>query len=380
MKNDKKKRTVQITITEKCNLACVYCYERAKDCGSLSLEKVKSIIAHEFEDDRFDEVEFDFHGGEPALAFDVLKPACEWLWSVPRPKRYICFASTNGTLIHGEIQDWFRANASRFWLGLSLDGTREMHNENRSNSYDQIDFAFFRKMWPSQSVKMTISPQTLSRVCSGVEHIHSLGFKLTANLAHGVAWPRELLPVYRDQLQSLVEFYLANPNFEPVRIVNFNLRKIGMDSIHHELHKENRKWCGTGDQMICYAVNGHTYPCQLFAPSSLSPDVNEVASKWDFSKQENFIDPKCAECCLDGGCPTCYGTNYHETGNLFTRPKSMCDFLKCEAVATSYLYGKMLLETEKYPVVSKLTDADKLAYAKGIEIVQNVLADEVLGF
>ena len=72
--------------------------------------------------------------------------------------------------------------------------------------------------------------------------------------------------------------------------------------------------------------------------------------------------------------------NYHETGNLFARPKDMCGFLKCEAVATSCLYGKMLLDAKRYPVVANLTDADKLAYVRGIEIVQHSLADEVLQY
>ena len=188
------------------------------------------------------------------------------------------------------------------------------------------------------------------------------------------------MPVYRDQLRQLVEFYLENPQYAPVRLVDFGIRKIGMNAIHPELKRDGRKWCGTGDQMICYAVNGQTYPCQLFAPSSGSEDVNEVARKWDFTNQENFIDSQCAACCLDGGCPTCYGTNYHETGNLFTRPKDMCDFLKCEAVATSYLYGTMLASPQKYPRVTALTDVDLLAYIKGIEIVQRELVDEVMAY
>ena len=377
---NKKKRTVQLTITEKCNLNCIYCYEHDKDCGSLSVNSVKKIIEHHFTEERFDEIEFDFHGGEPALAFDVLKPVCEWLWSEERPKPYICFASTNGTLIHGEIQEWFRKNASRFWLGLSLDGTREMHNLNRSNSYDMIDFAFFKEMWPTQEVKMTISPLSLPTLFDGIKHIIELGFSLSANLAHGVAWSRELLPIYRDQLWKIADFYLSNPQYEPCRVVHFNIRKIGSNAIHPELKQENRKWCGTGDQMICYAVNGKTYPCQTFMPSSTSPDGDKIALKLDFANQDNFIDPKCASCCLDGGCPTCYGMNYHETGNLYTRPKDMCDFLKCEAVATSYLYGMMLLDAERYPTVKQLTDAERLAYIKGIEIVQEALADEVMRF
>ena len=51
-----------------------------------------------------------------------------------------------------------------------------------------------------------------------------------------------------------------------------------------------------------------------------------------------------------------------------------------EAVATSYLYGKMLMDADLYPVVQKLTDAERLAYIKGIEIVQLALADEVMGY
>ncbi len=367
-------------ITEKCNLNCVYCYEHDKDCRSLSAEFVKDIISKYLDEERFDEVEFDFHGGEPALAFDVLRPVCEWLWSEQRSKPYICFASTNGTLIHGEIKEWFRKNASRFWLGLSIDGTRDMQNINRSNSYDMIDFSFFHEMWPKQKVKMTISPMSLPTIYDGIKHIHELGFPLTANLAHGVAWPHELLPIYRDQLWKVAEYYLANPQYEPCRVVNFNIRKIGMNAIHPELKLEHRKWCGTGDQMICYAVNGKTYPCQLFMPSSTSPDGDKLATLLDFADHDIFVDPKCSSCCLDGGCPTCYGMNYHETGNLYTRPKDMCNFLKCEAVATSYLYGKMMMDTGKYPVVSKLSDAERKACIRGIEIVQNSLADEVMRF
>ena len=379
-RHSRDKRTVQITITERCNLNCVYCYEHNKDFRSLSFECVKNIFSRHFDEARFSEVEFDFHGGEPALAFDIIKPACEWLWSEPRSKPYMCFATTNGALIHGDIQDWFRNNASRFWLSLSLDGTREMHNINRSNSYDLIDFAFFKEMWPAQTVKMTISPLTLPAVSDGVRHIHKLGFAVSSNLAHGMKWDRALLAVYRDQLQRLVDFYLENPQYAPTRIVNFNLRKLGMNAIHPELTKAERKWCGTGDQLICYAVNGKTYPCQLFAPSSASPDVDKVSSKWDFTNADNFIDQECESCCLDGGCPTCYGMNYHETGNLFARPKDMCGFLKCEAVATSCLYGQMLLDGKRYPAVANLTDADKLAYVRGIEIVQHSLADEVLQY
>ena len=377
MTEKSRKRVVQITITERCNLNCVYCYEHAKDCNSLTVDQVKEILLHELTDTRFDELEFDFHGGEPALAFHILKPVCEWLWSQPIKKPYMCFASTNGTFIHGEIQEWFRKNAKRFWLSLSLDGTREMHNLNRSFSYDDIDIDFFREMWPNQTIKMTISPQTLPNLADGIRHIHSLGFELTANLAHGMSWTPSLIGLYRGELHKIAEYYLSDPQHKPCRVVNFNLTKIGMEALHPELKQLRRKWCGAGEPMVCYAVNGKTYPCQLFAPSSTSPDVDRVMERWDFTDINNFVDPMCKGCCLDGACPTCYGLNYFESGTLHTRPKDKCPLLKCEAFATSYLYGMMLTDVKRYPVVAELSDADKLAYIKGIEIVQGKLADEV---
>ena len=62
--SSKKRRCVQITITERCNLNCIYCYEKNKDCRSLSVEQVMKIVVDAFKNsDGFDEIEFDFHGG-----------------------------------------------------------------------------------------------------------------------------------------------------------------------------------------------------------------------------------------------------------------------------------------------------------------------------
>ncbi len=380
MSDVQKTRTIQITITEKCNLNCTYCYEHHKNCGSLSLDYVKDIFRRHLAEKQYDEIHFDFLGGEPALAFDVLRPACEWLWENAHDQKYICFASTNGTLIHGEIQDWFRKNAARFWLGLSLDGTREMQNVNRSNSYDEIDFSFFRETWPDQTVKMTISPQTLPNLCEGIFHIYELGFGVSANLAHGVKWPHELLPVYREQLQRLADFYLENPEYTPVRLVDFDMRKIGAKVLCPELSDTPCKWCGTGERLLCYGVDGNIYPCQMFAPSSTAVNGKAMLGRIDFSCLRNFADPRCSDCCLTPGCPTCYGMNYVETGNISTRPRDMCDFYKCEAVATSYLYGKMLADENRYPRIQTMKPSEKLACIRGIEIVQRALADQVAGY
>ena len=127
--------------------------------------------------DNIEYVEILFHGGEPFLAFERIKEICDWIWTQEWPVKYICYATTNGTLIHGEIRNWLLENKDRFILGLSLDGTPEMHNRNRSDSYSKIDIDLFRNTWPEQGVKMTPSPGTLSSLADGVIYVHELGFK-----------------------------------------------------------------------------------------------------------------------------------------------------------------------------------------------------------
>lgn len=380
VKNSKKRRIIQITITEKCNLNCVYCYEKQKDPQFLSLKKIKEIINSAFEEsNEYSEIEFDFHGGEPAMAFNVLKEACEWLWSKPRSKPYICCTTTNGTLIHGEIKDWFLKNKEKFVLGLSLDGTPEMQNINRSNSFNDIDIDFFRDNWPFQGVKMTISPQTMPMVSEGIKYIHELGFKFSANLAYGVEWKESCLSIYRNELKKIVEYYLSNPNLEINRLVNLPLCTLGYNLSFPSSVKKS-KYCGAGDSMICYAPNGKSYPCQLFMPSTSVENGDKVFNKVDFSNAQNFVDPACKDCVLDTICATCCGHNYMQTNTLYTRPKDLCKYRKIEAVASSYLFASMLLEPKKYLMLKDLKEIELAYIAKAISAIQENLSDEVMSY
>ncbi|MBF0235602.1 MAG: 4Fe-4S cluster-binding domain-containing protein [Desulfamplus sp.] len=68
-----KRRTVVLTLTHKCNLNCIYCYEK-HDSFSIGFENIIRIIDHEFfSKNDSDEIEFDFFGGEPFLEFELIK-------------------------------------------------------------------------------------------------------------------------------------------------------------------------------------------------------------------------------------------------------------------------------------------------------------------
>ena len=123
--NNRKRKILILQITEACNLKCAYCYQHCKTDSFMQLGMAKqSIQKHIANSDEFDEIEIEFFGGEPFLQFDFIREICEWTWAQRFKKPIIFFCSTNGTLIHGEIQTWLKKHSHKIWVGLSLDGTR----------------------------------------------------------------------------------------------------------------------------------------------------------------------------------------------------------------------------------------------------------------
>ena len=220
-----------MTLTQACNLSCTYCYEHHKSNRRMSVETAKSIVDYELKNFAdFEGIEFDLFGGEPFLAFDLVREITDYICSKKGDIPCTVFATTNGTLVHGEVQDWLREHVGCFICGLSLDGTRDMHNVNRSNSYDDIDLDFFLEMYPEQDVKMTVSRETLPHLAEGVIELHQKGFAVSCNLAYEIDWSDpENLSVLTRELEALISFYLAHPEVEPCSMLNMGIYNVGLE-------------------------------------------------------------------------------------------------------------------------------------------------------
>lgn len=358
-----KRKIVMLTLTENCNLNCVYCFEKAKTKKVMSIETAKNALTYEFKNsDDFDEIEIDLFGGEPTLCMDVIKELVEWTYNQNFQKPYLFFLETNGVLVHDEIQEWLLKNAEYVWVGLSLDGTRETHNRNRCDSYDKIDIDFFVKNYTTQSIRMTVNNITVSALSKDIIHLHSLGFdKIVATFAHGVDWNIDnLTDILGDELQKLCNFYLANPQLKECSIFDMDLTKLV------QTDRKIEKWCGTGTHMVSYDINGESYPCHTFQGNT-TVKLNPIKSKdFDFGCVNNFSDNKCVNCIFEPSCPTCYGMNYINNGNMFDRDKSMCNIVKNTALAVSYLRAKQI-ETN----VKEMKPNEVYQIIQAIEIIQN---------
>ena len=135
---EEKVRNIYITTNVSCNLRCIYCYEDKSSTEIFDINKTKEKLIQLLSVKTDGVTIVNFHGGEPFLVFDQIRELCEWMWTQEVPEKYVFFATTNGTKVHGHIQEWLTKNKDRFIAGLSLDGNREMQNTNRSNSFDQI--------------------------------------------------------------------------------------------------------------------------------------------------------------------------------------------------------------------------------------------------
>lgn len=329
-----KHKTIMLLVTYKCNLHCSYCYEPKLQAFRMDAKKAKGIIQEQIAklSDEYDSVEVQFMGGEPLLEFPLIKEVSEWLWTTPINKKLmVLFAPTNGTLLTHEMKNWFTENSARIHLGLSFDGNMDMQNVNRSISYSKVDLDYFVQTWPEQSVKMTISPETIAHLSDGVIFLHEKGFKyISADLAMGpsVNWSKDSLAIYRSELQKLSHYYLEHPTLIP-----FSMLRIDVAAIKSS-HNVDVKTCSCGEDMICVDWTGKTYACHLFSPVTLPIDkVLKSSQLYDFSNHSQFNSEICSKCILNAICNHCYGMNYLCTGDVAKPSPFHCSAFKILFVA-----------------------------------------------
>ena len=328
----KRRRTCMLMVTHACNLNCSYCYESHKQNAYMNLDLAKDIISREaqfvYESDDFDEISIDFMGGEPFMNFALIKEIVEWLEQGAINVPWVCFATTNATLLTDEIKNWLREHKNSLVLSASYDGSSEMQSTNRGTEGHNIDLEFFHELWPFQPLHMTISKETLPALAEGVLDIQEKGYEVESALAEGVNWTIEDALMYREQLCILKDAYLKNTDLVPIRPLK---RFIDIFDLPAEETVQG-KWCGTGKEMITYDIDGQKYGCHMFTPLVLGKDKALLADAVEWDSLESTADNYCKSCVLRSFCPTCAGFNYKYRGNIAVRDKRWCPMVLAEAL------------------------------------------------
>ena len=341
-----RRRTCMLMVTHACNLNCSYCYEPYKKNVYMRLDLAKEIISREAQfvrkSDQFDEIEIDFMGGEPLMNFPLIRDIVEWLETSVIEVPWICFATTNGTLLTPEIKSWLRKHKDTINLGASYDGNSKMQFINRGTEKYNIDLAFFKELWPHQPLHMTISKETLPTLAKGVLDIQNKGYKVEAALAEGVDWMTEDALMYREQLCILKDAYLKNTALTPLNRLS---RFVSVSNLP-VAEKVQRRWCGTGKYMATYDIDGKKYGCHMFTPL-VCGDKALLADAVEWDSPELTVDDYCKSCVLRSFCPTCLGFNYKRRGHIAVRDKCWCLMILAEAITACEFQVELIADMEK---------------------------------
>lgn len=123
--------------SSKCNLKCKYCFYHSisdardiKDYGFMELDTLKEIIKKVKKYSNGGNCTIGFQGGESTLiGLDFYKKLIEYTHEDNNGTIFNFSLQTNGTLINDEWAKFFKKN--NFLVGISLDGTKDIHNLNR---------------------------------------------------------------------------------------------------------------------------------------------------------------------------------------------------------------------------------------------------------
>ena len=354
-------RRICLSTNSSCNLNCVYCYEKKApfsfdetDAAARMIKMLSNTTEHG--------TRIKLHGGEPFLVFPKIRSFCERLWEAELEEEFMIHCTTNGTLVHGPIQEWLTIHKNQIRVKLSLDGDRPMQNANRSGSFDRIDLDFFLRIWPETEIKMTVSPNTIGSFARGVVFLHEKGFRIISpSFAEMVDWSDKKLPrLFYRELCKLNEYYRQHPSVKPCSWYSTDIsRLISNNCLSFP--------CRIGHKTAIDFNTGKEYPCHLFFDSTISiAQANELL-KVNLGLRENIVSKECEGCAFLPVCHTCFVANYITRGHTALRDMDLCYLQKCIFVAVSEHYYSRIVQQES----SRITVEDY----KKIQAIKRVLPE-----
>jgi sulfatase maturation enzyme AslB (radical SAM superfamily) len=345
--------TLNLMVTQDCNLKCKYCYEGKSERSKqfMKIETMKQKISkymalnkdHEY-------LLITLFGGEPLLDFPLIREVIEWVCSKKWNKKYFFLIATNGTILTTEMKEFFLKFKKCLSVGVSIDGCRKAHNIGRNNSYDAVmeNIDYYNKYFiPTQPVKMTVYKDTLPYLEESIIHLENLAINFTSNVVFEDTWgegdeKQRLLEIYEDQLDKIVKFYSENLElYPPTPMLTAVPEYLANPKyVEEKLAEEEVRFCGAGKFMRAIDVDGEEYGCHRLVPWITGRDQAPPKA----NKQKKWLPKICSKCKYVLSCPTCIGFNWEINGNCAHRTTFHCESYKLEMMASCKLEAIRLAE------------------------------------
>ena len=315
-------RNVHLKLTNKCNLACTYCYAESGLCTSspiLSLDELKRVADEVRE--LSSSVSYTFSGGEPLMHPYALEFA-EYVTTQGNG----CSLLTNGALINKKNVD--RISSLFNIIKISLDGSsEEINSKTRGfNSYRAVLKAYnlLIKKDANVFITMTVSKTNLSDIQNMVDLFGArLSFQPLFKAGRGKEDGEENAITGDEYYKALA----AAKGVKPMSRIEKTLAN---------LKGKGKTKCPLADGDISISETGNIYPCQMLYENKFcggNVKKNSIANIYNSSKTfkslrklvVNNIDG-CSSCPIRRLCGgSCRARSYHETGNIWVTGV-FCDY------------------------------------------------------
>jgi uncharacterized protein len=329
--------TMVLNVTNKCNLACTYCYEYGEDkIVDTKYGKQPKFMADET---ARESVEFllresginkvahlTFFGGETLLNFAVLQNTVDYARrrAEEEGKKIEFSLTTNATLLRPDVIGWLVDND--IGVTVSIDGPKEVQNgmrvfHNGKGTYDvvlpKIKELLQRHRTRPIGARVTLTRQQLD-VRSIFRHLtEEIGFREVGFAPVTTAPGRDYAIVDDGYSRMLAEFEALADEFLECAAENRHHGFSNVKDTLEEIHKGVSKAypCGAGLGLMGVATDGDVALCHRFAGSD-EHRIGSVRDGVDRTRQNTFLEkhhiaakPDCHTCWAR---PLCAGGCYHE--------------------------------------------------------------------
>ena len=322
---------ISLWVTNCCNLQCKYCYvEQNKGNKFFAEENVEAFCDFVLSVTNGKHVRINFFGGEPLLAFDVIKKIVAGL-EVRKVEDAVYFITTNGTLLTEEIASYL-VNKS-FAVSVSVDGKKETHDKNRvykngQGSYDEVEkgIAILKAAGCfNLRIRGTYDSEGVFALKENTEYLRNrFGNEVVmAPDYFDSCWNEEKFA----RLKEVAEYF---GECDDISVI--------------ESAKTKATLCGGGVSDFYIDVNGGIYPCS-YTVGENEYLLGNIKNGLNVEKIEEFREcnrqriPECEGCGREYFCRSfkCKYLNKILTGNMYTPSPVICNL---ENIASSQMNCK----------------------------------------
>jgi uncharacterized protein len=342
-------------ITHKCNLCCKYCFVKEHNSIIMTNEIAKKGVDYFFSDaykSNYDNINFDFCGGEVFLCIDTLNYLINYIKeNIEKTKKWKTFSFniiSNGTLLsEPNVREFIIKNNELLHLSISLDGNKYIQDTNRDNSFDRImdNIDFWKQLKNGIKIKTVINHNSLPSLYEDMKFLLSLNVKKikTSLVTENSDWEDGDDELFYNQLILLADYIIDNH-------INTNIALFNYSLFINTNNKKRACYAGLYGQAIFY--DGDILPCGKLKSNdginSLGNVFTGITPKkllplyFYENKQKLYTENNCKDCKVKSYCRDCMGLSFSETGSIFNMVSHNCKMYIANDKANKYFWNKRI--------------------------------------